>query len=326
MDEHDTSYKLLFAHDRMVRDLLIGFLPAEWVASLNLESLQKLNGSYVTEDLRGRHGDAVWRLRWGDDWLYVYLLLEFQSSVDRFMALRILVYTGLLHQDLIRQGELGVGRRLPPVLPIVLYNGERRWRAPTRLRPLIHVPPAGLESFQPDQSFLLIDEGAYQSDPPAPLDNLVAALFRLEHHRSSGEVATVLERLVKWLSDPEQAPLRRDYLIWLRRRLPRWFPGEVFPEFRDLQEVYEMIDNRFAEWKEQQRREGVLQGVAQGREQGLEQGRAVEARRLLGRLLARRFGPVSDHIQARLEAADTDQLELWIERLLDVNTLDDVFR
>ncbi|HAB08131.1 MAG TPA: transposase, partial [Alcanivorax sp.] len=46
----------------------------------------------------GRHGDAVWRIRWGEEWLYVYLLLEFQSSVDRFMALRIMVYTGLLHQ------------------------------------------------------------------------------------------------------------------------------------------------------------------------------------------------------------------------------------
>ena len=30
-----------------------------------------LNGGYVTEDLRGRHGDAVWRIRWGEEWLYV---------------------------------------------------------------------------------------------------------------------------------------------------------------------------------------------------------------------------------------------------------------
>ena len=108
MDEHDTIYKLLFAHDRMIQDLLVGFLPDKWVAALDLESLEKMNGSYVTDDLRGRHGDAVWRIRWGEEWLYVYLLLEFQSSVDRFMALRIMVYTGLLHQDLIRRGELGV--------------------------------------------------------------------------------------------------------------------------------------------------------------------------------------------------------------------------
>jgi len=195
MDEHDTIYKLLFAHDQMIQDLLTGFLPEEWVVALELDSLEKINGSYVTDDLRGRHGDAVWRIRWGEDWLYIYLLLEFQSSVDRFMALRIMVYTALLHQDLIRRGELGTDRRLPPVLPVVLYNGERRWRAPTELRPLIQPPPDGLE-----------------------------------HHRSSDEVVGVLQLLVKWLAGPEQVGLRRDYLTWLRRRLPKWFPGETFPK------------------------------------------------------------------------------------------------
>jgi len=34
-----------------------------------MDSLEKMNGSYVTDDLRGRHGDAVWRVRWGEDWL-----------------------------------------------------------------------------------------------------------------------------------------------------------------------------------------------------------------------------------------------------------------
>jgi hypothetical protein len=32
----------------------------------------------------------------------VYLLLEFQSTVDPFMAVRIMVYLGLLYQDLIK--------------------------------------------------------------------------------------------------------------------------------------------------------------------------------------------------------------------------------
>ncbi|HAB08118.1 MAG TPA: hypothetical protein DD757_04980 [Alcanivorax sp.] len=54
---------------------------------------------------------------------------------------------------------------------------------------------------------------------------------------------------------------------WLRRRLPQWFPGETFPETHDLQEAYEMITNRFEEWKERQRLVGVAQGVEQGRAQ-----------------------------------------------------------
>ncbi len=57
------------------------------------------------------------------------MLIEFQSGVDRYMALRILVYVGLLYQDLLRRGETLADGRLPPVLPIVLYNGSARWSA-----------------------------------------------------------------------------------------------------------------------------------------------------------------------------------------------------
>ncbi|EIC23673.1 Rpn family recombination-promoting nuclease/putative transposase [Thiorhodovibrio frisius] len=79
---HDSGYKLLYAHAAMVRDLLTGFVPGDWVRSLDLSTLERCSGSYVTEDLRDRADDLIWRLRWGEDWLYVYLLLEFQSTID----------------------------------------------------------------------------------------------------------------------------------------------------------------------------------------------------------------------------------------------------
>ena len=126
MDDHDTSYRLLFSHAEMVRDLLTGFVPESWIAELDLNSLEKMNGSYVSDDLRSRHNDAIWRVRWGQEWIYIYLLLEFQSTVDRFMPVRILTYTGLLYQDLVRRQELDNSRKLPPVLPIVLYNERGR--------------------------------------------------------------------------------------------------------------------------------------------------------------------------------------------------------
>ncbi|MCK0164341.1 Rpn family recombination-promoting nuclease/putative transposase [Marinobacter sp. S6332] len=54
-------------------------------------------------------------MRWGESWLYVYLLLEFQSTVDKYMAVRVMSYLGLLYQDLIRQKHLTANGKLPPV-------------------------------------------------------------------------------------------------------------------------------------------------------------------------------------------------------------------
>ena len=42
------------------------------------------------------------------------------------------------------------------------------------------------------------------------------------------------------------------------------------------------------------------------------------------RQLTRRFGPLTAEVQARLGEATTDELELWAERVLNAQTLDDV--
>jgi predicted transposase YdaD len=86
----------------MVTDLLKGFVKEAWVQQCDFSTLEKVSGSYVKDDLRGCEDDLIWRIRWGNEWLYVYLLLEFQSSVDHFMAVRISGYLALLYQAFIQ--------------------------------------------------------------------------------------------------------------------------------------------------------------------------------------------------------------------------------
>ncbi len=121
----------------MVTDLLRGFVPEPWVQEVDFATLEKVSGSYVSDDLRTREDDLVWRVRLREGWLYVYLLLEFQSSVGAYMAVRVMTYVGLLYQDLIRWRELAPGGRLPPVAPIVLYNGLPRWQAAVDVAELV---------------------------------------------------------------------------------------------------------------------------------------------------------------------------------------------
>jgi hypothetical protein len=150
----DRAYKRLFSTKELVADLIRGYVSPELAQRLDLDSLERCNGSYVSQDLRGRANDIVWRLRVQDRWVYVYLLLEFQSTVDRTMAVRLLGYIALLWQDLIAAQELGPDGLLPPVLPIVLYNGDRPWDAPVQLRSLIAAPIPALEALQPDLTYV----------------------------------------------------------------------------------------------------------------------------------------------------------------------------
>ena len=78
--EHDHAYKLLFAHPELVADLLLDFVREPWVDALDLTTLERLSASFVSSELREREGDVIWRVRVGEDWLYVYLLIERAAS------------------------------------------------------------------------------------------------------------------------------------------------------------------------------------------------------------------------------------------------------
>ncbi|MFM8330336.1 MAG: Rpn family recombination-promoting nuclease/putative transposase [Candidatus Methylumidiphilus sp.] len=325
--DHDHSYKLLFSHPAMVEDLLRGFVPQPWVAEVDFTTLERVGGGYVADDLREREDDIVWRVRLGEDWLYVYLLLEFQSSIDPFMAVRMLVYLGLLYQDLIRAGTLAAGKRLPPVLPVVLYNGKPRWNAAEDIAELIADAPGGLALHRPSLRYLLLDEGRYADSDLAPLRNLAAALFRLENSRTPQDVAQVLAALVDWLQTPEQASLGRAFTVWLKRvLLPGRMPGVEFNHLNELQEVKSMLAERVIEWTEEWLRQGLEQGLEKGLGQGLARGRQEGEAAMLLRLLERRFGAVDEPSRQRLQTADAATLLRWGERLFQADSVDEVLR
>lgn len=333
MAEHDHSYKLLFSHPQMVRDLLEGFIPGDWLSQLDYDSLQKVSGSYVSDDLRERTDDIVWRVRWGEGWVYVYLLMEFQSAIEPYMAVRILTYVGLLYQDLIESRQLPDDGRLPPVLPIVLYRGAARWSASIDIGGLLQPGPRALDTYRAQVRYVLIDQGHYASSELASLRNLVAALFRLENSRTHAEIDSVVRTLIEWLQSPQQDSLRRAFSLWLGRVILGRLPGGAVTHVDDLQEMRAMLADRIQEWAEEAKREGRRQGKLEGRLEGRLEGKLEgkleglqegEARLLL-QLLKNRFGDLPQWVQDRVQQADVSQLERWGEQVLDARTLADLF-
>jgi hypothetical protein len=194
MPAHDNAYKNIFSHRQVVADLLTGFVGEDWVRAVDLATLDKCNGSYVSDDLRDRQDDIVWRVRRGDEVAYVYLLLEFQRSADAWMALRIMVYLGLLYQDLIKAGEVAAPGRLPAVFPIVIYNGEVAWSARRDVADLVEALPGGLTAYRPSLRYHLLDEGRTQDLAP---DNTVSDMIEIEAAPDPDQVERIVDRLAK---------------------------------------------------------------------------------------------------------------------------------
>ena len=154
-----------------------------------------------------------------------------------------MAYIVLLYQDLIRGKEIPARGLLPPVLPMVLYNGRSRWNAAQNVEDLIEPVPGQLSHWRPRLPYLLIDEWAV---PEADLvnRNLVSKLFQLERCRTPDQVHAALIGLIDWLQALAQA-VCRSFGVWFRRVLfPARLRGQKILELQDLQEVRIMLEEQ----------------------------------------------------------------------------------
>ena len=236
-------------------------------------------------------------------------MIEFQSSADAAMAQRVLEYTALLYGELLRAGSHRPGA-LPPVLPVVLYNGDAPWRPATEMRDLIAKPSAVLVPYQPSQRYVVLDERRARAEE-LKLHELTLAVAQLEQSRSVADLARVARRLTAHLSGAGEGELRRTFADWLRvleRRLSAGDQPRQPTDDLSLEDMTVSLEERVAEWPKPYIRQGREEGISLGREQGIE-----HKRQMLRRLASVRFGTAIGDRLATAIGAEADP-----QRLMDV--------
>ena len=166
MNIHDSGYKFLFSMVAFFQQLVETFVEETWVKQLDFSRATLLDKSFVSAAYENSEADLLWQvpLQGTNQFLYFYLLLEFQSTVPRLMALRVGQYLLSAKSDLQRIHNQAT--ILPQIFPIVLYNGKERWTAPSQLSELeeqvVEMGEYGIEV-----SYLPIIENSY------PLERLL---------------------------------------------------------------------------------------------------------------------------------------------------------
>jgi Putative transposase, YhgA-like len=316
----------------MVEELVREFVPEALAAGLDFSGLQRVNPKFHLgrRSARRREGDVIWRLptREGAD-IYLYLLMEFQSKSEWWMAVRAQVYEGLLWQQVIDEKKLKAGARLPPLLLLVLYNGVRRWGAPTETRELVAVSPdSALWRWQPQARYYLLDIGAFPRDELARRASLAALLFRLEQEHLPEELEKLVPEVIGWFRGHEGYGRLRELFVELVRTAVADLGVKVSISEEWEEEWQDMRSNllRLGEtWKRHYRAEGLAEGKAEGKAEGLAEGKAKGKAEALLCLLAGRFGAVAPPWRKRIRGAELATLDRWFKRAIVARDLSSVF-
>ena len=85
-------YKDLYSNKQVFLDLVKEMVNAPWSKELSTEDLTLINKSYIASDYEEQESDIVYSANINDGEVIFYVLLEFQSTIDYRMPLRLFFY------------------------------------------------------------------------------------------------------------------------------------------------------------------------------------------------------------------------------------------
>ena len=224
---------------------------------------------------------------------------------------------GGTYEELIRRRELKPGDRLPPILPVTIYNGRARWRAATDISKLTAPAPAPLPRYLPRARYLLLDlQRIGERDPPAT--DLVTSLGRMERDPSPENLRRVMRGLTARFRGPGFDELRRALFSWVAGAAEAWqIPEEELARIRTATEDETMFE-RVREMREQVHRDGIAKGLERGR---------AEGRALVGRLATRKFGARAARRLSRVleDISDPERLADVADAIIDCDSDAELF-
>ncbi|MBV7328740.1 Rpn family recombination-promoting nuclease/putative transposase [Chloroflexi bacterium TSY] len=193
--------------------------------------------------------------------------------MQRFMAVRVLHYlTGFYMDYLLTHGTVKKEvAKLPAILPIVLYNGDNQWTAPTNIAELIEAyPPLGQHRL--DFEYLKIIENEFSLSQLLGIRNIISALFIAEAHYNVELLEEVLLTLYDKEADREAVYL---FLNWFKQlalhgRVDEEEYGSLAQVIRDKEEVQSMLLTAIEREKEKVRAKSRAEGHREGHREGID--------------------------------------------------------
>jgi len=267
---HDKWYTRIFSDPRIVEELLRSFVHEQFVNDLDFSSIKKLNTKFIPVSEKSRHADIVFEIKSNGQSAYIYLFLEFQSTVDRFMSLRMARYLFEFYQEI---QKLNNSEYLNPSFPILIYNGDAKWTAPERFSELLYKSDLPNE-YIPEFRYFKIAINEIEKRDLVKIRNAVSTIFYIENS-SAADIGKNRKELVSLLS----AVLKKDGAEIVKSIIDRIYQIQKLPKtsktiktIQDLTEVSSMLESNTKKWEQSVLERGIEQGIEQGIEKGIERG------------------------------------------------------
>ena len=155
---HDKFFWDVYGRSDNATGFLKDFLPLTIVKMLDFDFIEVSKKSFLSEEYKAHYSDIVIETRFKDnpdEHVFVYFLLEHKSYIPMRAPLQLLRYMVEQWYELEKKGLLG--NKLPPIIPILIYQGSKTWSPSLNFQDYVNIPDEEMKAFIPDFHYFLND-------------------------------------------------------------------------------------------------------------------------------------------------------------------------
>ena len=274
---HDLFFRKSFGRPEIARSYLQEYLPAELRALLDLSQLTLEDSSFIDEIMKKHQTDLLYKT-----WLkngraaYIYFLFEHKSYPDPWVSFQLLRY-------MLRFWEWQIEAKQPlsPIVPLLIYHGEKKWRISTEFHDSFDLPEA-LRPYTPSFHYHLTDFSKMSDETirgEIELRVTTAVLRAIFDPQLSNELPALLDLAFQLREQQTGLEYIRTILYYLSEATERVSREELEQALLQQGKKGEAAMATIAQ-------EYIREGYEKGIERGMERGQIDTARRIARQLLA----------------------------------------
>jgi predicted transposase/invertase (TIGR01784 family) len=325
-------------HDRLIRETLSrketaidffkNYLPENILELIDTDTIEISKDSFIEKELADFYSDILYKVEYKGSPGFVYLLFEHKSYQETLIQFQLFGYIHKIYSLYLKQTK---AKKLPIILPIVLYHGRKKWEISTQFSGIIEGPFKAFKEYVPDFKYILFDLTQYTDEQIKGNVQTQLALLLLKYILDPD----LLEKLPDILSLLSEI-INQDTGLQTLEVLLRYLYSTI--EDKNMDKVKNIFEQTLSNKKgvsamatiaekfinegiQQGRQQGIQQGIQRGRQQGIQQGlqQAIE----LG--LELKFGDKGlSYVQKIKNITDIQKLENIVKAIKLVKKLDEL--
>ena len=311
---HDKGYKDLYSSKEVFSNLVKDTLNFPWAKEIKPSDLILVDKSYILPNYHDKESDIVYRGKIGEEEVIFFVLLEFQSTVDYTMPIRLFFYISeILRREVDSKAIKSKNRniKIPAVVPIVLYNGKKPWDAEVSFRNIISKEEL-FGSCIIDFTYNIIDvNNNYSKEELLTLKNITGTIFLLDQKINEKEFLNRIKLIA--LTFNKMSDKERNILIhWITQTTEETIAKSskeiLLADKREVDKVVANNSNIIKEMEFKAEKRGEVKGKVE----------------ILTMLLMKKISVLPNEYQEKLNKLNEETLEKITLDIFNINTLSDL--